>query len=321
MKKILLIALAVSAAVTCFSCGHIVDENSTAPTKPIETSIVTSASTAASSESTAATETTVTTTAAPETEASTSSKAESEVNNNTPDVQQPVQQPVPEQQETPQAQPAENNDTPQQGEAEAVGGAPQNTSSGSTAPTPNDYNYGPAPVQYDRSDLTYIQGVLVANKSYSLPSDFNPGIDANCSAQFDKLVQAAANEGRWLVMNNAFRSYDYQAMLYDNYVNGYGQAEADRFSARPGHSEHQSGLAIDVNSPDASFDGTPEAQWLEEHCYEYGFILRYPKGKESITGYKYESWHIRYVGTDMSYKLHDSGLTLEEYFGIDSYYH
>lgn len=103
---------------------------------------------------------------------------------------------------------------------------------------------------------------------------------------------------------------------------------ADTYSARAGFSEHQSGLAIDVNQIDDSFIGTPEAIWLEKHCYEYGFILRYPQGKQDITGYKYESWHIRYVGTDMSYKIHakamemgDPYLTLEEYFGIDSYYH
>lgn len=188
-------------------------------------------------------------------------------------------------------------------------------------PPPEDYNYGPAPAQYSNDGLTYIQGVLIANKSYSLPADFNPGLDPTCQSQFNKLQSDAAAQGLNIWLSSGFRSYDYQNQIYNNYVARDGQAAADTYSARPGHSEHQSGLAIDVNQIDDSFIGTPEAIWLENHCHEYGFILRYPQGKQDITGYKYESWHIRYVGTDMSYPIHDSGLTLEEYFGIDSYYH
>lgn len=191
----------------------------------------------------------------------------------------------------------------------------------SLAPSPDDYNYGPAPVCYDREGITYIQGVLIANKSYSLPADFYPGLDSVCEAQFYKLQSAAAQQGLNIWLASGFRSYDYQSQIYNSYVSLDGQAAADTYSARPGYSEHQSGLAIDVNQIDDSFIGTPEAVWLENHCHEYGFILRYPQGKQDITGYKYESWHIRYVGTDMSYPIHESGLTLEEYFGIDSYYH
>ncbi len=190
-----------------------------------------------------------------------------------------------------------------------------------TSDTSSDSNYGPAPVQYDIPGLTYINGTLIANKSYSLPADFNPGLDPTCQAQFNKLANAAAAEGLNIYLSSGFRSYDYQAQIYDNYCARDGQAAADTYSARPGHSEHQTGLAIDVNQIDDTFIGTPEAIWLENHCHEYGFILRYPQGKQDITGYKYESWHIRYVGTDLSYAIHDSGLTLEEYFGIDSYYH
>ena len=184
-----------------------------------------------------------------------------------------------------------------------------------------DYNYGPPPVQYDIPGLTYIKGTLIANKSYSLPADFNPGLDPTCQAQFNKLAAAAAQEGLNIYLSSGFRSYDYQAQIYNDYVARDGQAAADTYSARPGYSEHQSGLAIDVNQIDDSFIGTPEAIWLENHCHEFGFILRYPQGKQHITGYKYESWHISYVGTDLSYQIHDSGLTLEEFFGIDSYYH
>ena len=189
------------------------------------------------------------------------------------------------------------------------------------APAPGDYNYAPPPQQYDIPGLTYIDGTLVVNKSYSLPADFNPGLDATCEAQFYKLQNDAAAAGLDIYLSSGFRSYDLQNEIYNNYAARDGVEKADTYSARPGYSEHQTGLAIDVNQIDDTFIGTPEAIWLEEHCHEYGFILRYPQGKQDITGYKYESWHIRYVGTDLSYAIHDSGLTLEEYFRIDSYYH
>lgn len=196
------------------------------------------------------------------------------------------------------------------------------------APTELDYNYGPAPVVYDIPGIKYIDNVLIANKSYSLPADFYPDLDQNCLNQFYKLQSDASAVGLNIYLSSGFRSYETQDIIYNDYVTRDGQEIADTYSARPGHSEHQSGLAIDVNQIDDSFIGTPEAIWLEQHCYEYGFILRYPQSKQDITGYKYESWHIRYVGTDMSYKIHakavemgDPYLTLEEYFGIDSYYH
>ena len=184
----------------------------------------------------------------------------------------------------------------------------------------SDNRYGAAPKRYDVSGLTYMDGMLIANKSYMMPSDFNPGLDSTCKAQFDKLSAAAKAEGLNIWLASGFRSYSYQKQIYWNNVNIYGQAKTDTFSAKPGSSEHQSGLAIDVNSIDDTFINTPECNWLAEHCHEYGFIIRYPKGKQDITGYKYEPWHIRYVGTDMAYKLRESGLTVEEYFGIDSVY-
>ncbi len=103
-------------------------------------------------------------------------------------------------------------------------------------------------------------------------------------------------------------------------MNKDGKAEADRYSARPGYSEHQSGLAMDLNSVDDSFAYTKEAKWIAENCSKYGFIIRYPKGKEPITGYIYEPWHVRYLGTELAEKVTTSGLTLEEYFGITSFY-
>ena len=176
--------------------------------------------------------------------------------------------------------------------------------------------------------VTYFDGILVANKSYPLPADYNPGgLLPETQAAFDKLVQGAANDGINIYLSSGFRSYEYQSEIYNNYCNIYGQETADTFSARPGYSEHQTGMAIDVNIIDDSFAGTPEAEWIEKHCNEYGFILRYPPGKQDITGYKYESWHIRYVGEEFAKKLADKAAevgdpyyTLEEYFGIDSVY-
>ena len=99
-----------------------------------------------------------------------------------------------------------------------------------------------------------------------------------------------------------------------------GQEAADTYSSRPGHSEHQSGLAADINNPDESFNGTAAAEWLKNNCYKYGFIVRFPEGKEEYTGYIYESWHLRYVGKEWAKKITESGKSLEEYFGITSRY-
>lgn len=196
----------------------------------------------------------------------------------------------------------------------------QNNSESANAPAPSDPDYAPAPAKSDRTDITYIGGMLMANKTYSLPADYAPGLDETCESQFNKLTEDAAKEGLNIYFASGFRSYEYQSEIYNNYVNAYGQESADTFSARPGYSEHQSGLAIDVNSIDDSFRNTPEAIWLAIHCHEYGFIIRYPEGKQDITGYKYEPWHIRYVGTDLSYPIYESGLTVEEYFDITSEY-
>lgn len=177
------------------------------------------------------------------------------------------------------------------------------------------------PVVIDKQEgLTYIQGILVVNKTYSLPSTYNPGMNSEAMAAFESMKKAAATDGINLFIVSGFRSYSYQANLYKNYVARSGQSEADRFSARPGHSEHQSGLAMDLNSASSSFAGTKEAIWLANNSYRFGFIVRYPEGKESITGYKYEPWHMRYLGIENAAKVYASGLCLEEYLKIDSKY-
>ncbi len=174
--------------------------------------------------------------------------------------------------------------------------------------------------------VTYIDGVLIANKTYSLPSDYGNGLTSETKNAFSKMEAAFNSEkeesNRWLWIASGYRSYWDQKSIYNNYVSRDGQANADTYSARPGHSEHQTGLAFDLNSIDDSFSNTYEGKWVHDNCYRFGLILRYPKGKESITGYMYESWHMRYVGVELATKLYNDGdwITLEEYYGIDSKY-
>ena len=162
--------------------------------------------------------------------------------------------------------------------------------------------------------MSYVDGVLLANKTYSLPASYDPkGLTKETSAAFKKMQTAAYKDG-------ISRSYYNQKYLYDMYCNRDGKAAANKYSARPGYSDHQTGMAIDVNNASDSFDGTREAKWLANNCAKYGFIIRYPKGKEAYTGYQYEPWHIRYVGTPLAQNITNSGLSLEEYFGITSQY-
>lgn len=169
-------------------------------------------------------------------------------------------------------------------------------------------------------ELTYIDGILIANKSYPLPSDYNPGVDSTAQSALDDMIAAAEEDGISLWVRSGFRSYSTQKSLYEGYVRQDGKAAADRYSARPGYSEHQTGLAFDLNSLSQSFANTPEGKWLAAHCHEYGFIIRYPDGKEDVTGYMYEPWHVRYLGKETAKAVYDSGKCLEEYLGITSIY-
>lgn len=170
---------------------------------------------------------------------------------------------------------------------------------------------------------TYINNILIVNKSYPLPKDYRPDNDEltpETSNAFEKMRVDAQAEGLNLYISSGFRSYEYQAQLYQRYADRDGYEKADTYSARAGYSEHQTGLAFDLNTIDDSFANTPEGKWVAENCWKYGFILRYPKGKEAQTGYQYEPWHLRYLGEDMAKKVYDSGLCLEEYLGITSQY-
>ena len=179
-----------------------------------------------------------------------------------------------------------------------------------------------------KNGITYIDGIMIANKTYSLPSSYGPGgLTGETNAAANEMFAAAKAAGYNMWAQSGFRSYDTQKRLYNNYVSQRGKSAADTFSARPGHSEHQTGLAFDVCATgkaciNSGFDNTPEAKWLSENAYKYGFVLRYPSGKTNETGYKYESWHFRYVGVELATKLYNGGnwITLEDYFGITSQY-
>lgn len=159
--------------------------------------------------------------------------------------------------------------------------------------------------------------VIIVNKQHPLDKNYNPGEDPQAKEAFLQVLAAMRNQGFSVSEQySGFRSYDTQTELYQNYVNRDGQAQADRYSARPGYSEHQSGLAFDILDGQGNLLEEPQAsQWLLEHAPDYGFILRYLPSKVSSTGYQAESWHIRYVGKEAA-DIAKSGKTLEEYYGV-----
>ena len=161
---------------------------------------------------------------------------------------------------------------------------------------------------------TYINGILLVNKTHPLPPSYG-GVDPTAYAALEKLQRAANKAGHAMPIISGYRSYQYQVGLYNSYVERDGQAAADRYSARPGTSEHQTGLAYDIGDINNNYGNTPGGKWLEKHCAEFGFIIRFPKGKEHITGYMYEPWHVRYVGKEHAKKIMAAGICLEEYLG------
>ncbi|MBR6690231.1 MAG: M15 family metallopeptidase [Bacilli bacterium] len=138
---------------------------------------------------------------------------------------------------------------------------------------------------------------------------------------FEKLSKQAKKEGFNIIAVSTYRSYEYQEKLYNNYVLDKGFYYADMASARAGHSEHQTGLAVDVADLSLDYDNfesTKEFNWMKNNAHKYGFILRYPKAMFHITGFKYEPWHYRYVGNDVATYIYENNLTLEEYNLINS---
>ena len=190
-----------------------------------------------------------------------------------------------------------------------------------------DYDYY---TNVEETDLSKGYLILV-NKYHKLKSDYVPDNLVTIDSKYGKPLQlektvyeayiemfnAAKEEGMNLYIRSPYRSYTTQNGLYERYAAQDGYSKADTYSARPGYSEHQTGLAFDVTTSTTTlgtFESTKEFTWMKENAYKYGFILRYPKGKENITGYIYEAWHYRYVGKDVAKQIHDEDLTFEEYY-------
>ena len=192
-------------------------------------------------------------------------------------------------------------------------------------------------------DLVPSSITVLVNRTYLLPSSYTPANlvipDVKFSFSYvsdkrklrkvaanalEKLFEAAEKEDIELYGVSGYRSYARQKEIYDRNIAVRGQAATDAVSAKPGSSEHQTGLTIDVSSKsvnyrlDQSFGDTKEGKWLADHAHLYGFIIRYPYGKSDITGYSYEPWHIRFVGTTVATYLFEKNITLEEYYGAQS---
>ena len=193
---------------------------------------------------------------------------------------------------------------------ETTATVPQPTESQVTGKLTNNGSYYSVRGKYD--------DIIIVNKKHGLSKDYNPGENPTAKAAFvrlrDDMINQGLNVGR---SYSGFRSYDYQKTLYDNYVSRDGQEAADRYSARPGFSEHQTGLVFDLTDKSGNLlEDARASQWLKDNAHNYGFIVRFQAGKEASTGYMPEAWHIRYVGKEAK-DIHDSGLSLEEYFGIE----
>lgn len=212
-----------------------------------------------------------------------------------------------------------------------------NSKQAKPAPQPPSFNKK----QYSLDDPTSIW--VVANKARQLkPADYipadlvTPNVPLRLSASspemhvrqvtataLEQLFASAKTQGLNFKLSSGYRSYADQTQVYNGYVKTAGQAAADSESARPGFSEHQTGLAADVGSVSGGclveqcFANTPEGKWLAANAYQFGFIVRYQSDKTSVTGYEYEPWHIRYIGTALAGEMHkDSITTLEEFFGL-----
>ena len=173
---------------------------------------------------------------------------------------------------------------------------------------------------------------ILVNKYYYLPEDYVPNNLESISSKysiggmklvkeakdaFEEMAKDALSDGMKIIAMSSYRSYEYQVNLYNKYEKQDGKEAADTYSARAGFSEHQSGLCLDVYDGEisyTSFEKTNEFKWMEKNAYKYGFILRFPKDKTNETGYKYESWHYRYVGKEIAKYIYDNNISFEEYY-------
>ncbi len=174
-----------------------------------------------------------------------------------------------------------------------------------------------SPINYAPADL------VVPSVPLRVPGNESMQVRAVTATALKTMFAAAAKDNISLMLSSGYRSFAYQTNLYSGYVQTQGQAAADQESARPGYSEHQTGLAADLEPVSKNcelqqcFGSTPEGQWLAAHAYQYGFIIRYAADNQNITGYEPEPWHVRYIGTALATEMHNRGIqTLEQFFNV-----
>lgn len=242
---------------------------------------------------------------------------------------------------TPEPKPQETESIPEQTEeVKQPENTPPDTKSNASANTNQPVNNTPAQNEGIQVVSAPESIPVLVNKQNKLPDSYTPpdlvfadipfifqGISekrklrAEAAAAINQLFAAANSQGVSLLGVSGYRSHATQTTLFNSYVKRDGYEKARKYSALPGTSEHETGLAIDVTGGNgrcpaqSCFVGTPEAIWLQQHAAEFGFIIRYPQGKEAITGYMYEPWHLRYVGQSIALEIMGKGITLEEYYG------
>lgn len=228
-----------------------------------------------------------------------------------------------------QAKPGEDGNSTEEGITDPVVANPSEPEGDGAGSGPDISSAGPESI------------AVMVNKEYGLPDNYKPAdlvypdvrftfkekiekrmMRKEAAEALEKMFAGAEEDGIYLAGVSAYRSKETQTRLFNRYVEKDGEELARTYSAVPGYSEHQTGLAIDVSGSDGKcaaescFGGTKEAEWLAQHAPEYGFIIRFPEGKQDITGYKYEPWHIRYIGKDIATYIADKGITLEEYYDV-----
>jgi len=205
------------------------------------------------------------------------------------------------------------------------------------APTPPANSGIPENYAVTISNADALSYLALVNRHFRVCSSFSPGdlsvvnvrsthgthsLRASAARALENLFQSATDNGHTLVATSGYRSYWTQQATHNHFIASMGEAEARRVSARPGHSEHQLGLAIDITTPalgttSFSFSYTAEGTWVRENAHHFGFIIRYPAGREADTGFVYEPWHLRFIGVDAATQMFGSGLILEEFLGAN----
>jgi D-alanyl-D-alanine carboxypeptidase len=186
------------------------------------------------------------------------------------------------------------------------------------------------PVTYSMDQASSL--TVVVNKKHKLPSNYAPSLQSVSGGQLRpeaanalaSLLADAEAAGVPMKIISSYRSYNTQVATYNKWVEIDGKAQADRSSARAGHSEHQTGLAVDIGMPDGScnleicFGSKPQGIWVAQNAHKYGFIVRYESDTEAVTGYQYEPWHLRYLGVDVATAVVNSGQTLDQYYSVEA---